>query len=147
VGVLFGSSLTQYVKWASRGYADPAAFTLFLGGTVLLVGRSASGVRDRFGGALAAGLLLALAVFARPNLAPAAGILVAGAGLAAIWQAQYRRVVGLGLGFMTVLGMALHNWIFGHELLLFTSTTRMAMSMPPQAYVAAIWELLTGRVA
>src|SRR5207253_5412639 len=25
VGVLFGSSLLQYVKWAARGFADPAA--------------------------------------------------------------------------------------------------------------------------
>src|SRR4029453_3362296 len=24
VGVLFGSSLVQYVKWAARGFADPA---------------------------------------------------------------------------------------------------------------------------
>jgi hypothetical protein len=147
VGVLFGSSLMQYVKWAARGYADPAAFVLFLAGTVLLVGRTASGVRNRFGGAAAAGLLLALAVFARPNLAPAAGILVAGSGLAAIWQAQYRRVVGLGLGFLPVLGMALHNWIYGHELVLFTSTIGITMSMPPDAYAAALRELLAGDVA
>jgi hypothetical protein len=146
VGVLFGSSLAQYVKWAARGYADPAAYLLALGGIVLLVGRSATDVRDRFGGALGAGLLLALAVFARPNLAPLAGILVAGGGLAAIWHAQYRRVVGLGLGFLTVLGMALHNWIYGHELVLFTSTAGIAMSMSPQAYTAAISELLTGHV-
>jgi hypothetical protein len=147
LGVVFGSSLLQYVKWAARGYADPAAFVLFLGGVVLLVGRSATGVRDRFGSALAAGLLFALAVFARPNLAPAAGILVAGAGLAAIWQAQYRRGVGLGLGFVTVLGMTLHNWVYGHELVLFTSTARITMSMPPEAYAAAVSELLHGNLA
>jgi hypothetical protein len=147
VGVVFGSSLLQYVKWAARGYADPAAFACFIGGLVLLVGRAADEVRDRFGSALAAGALFALAVFARPNLAPAAGILVAGAGLAAIWQAQYRRVVGLGLGFATVLGMALHNWVYGRELVLFTSTARITMSMPPEAYAAAISELLHSNLA
>ena len=40
------------------------------------------------------------------NLAPGAGILLGGAGLAALWQGQFRRVVGLCLGFLPVLGMA-----------------------------------------
>ena len=39
IGVVFGSSLVQYVKWAARGFADPAAYVLFLAGFVLLVGR------------------------------------------------------------------------------------------------------------
>src|SRR6266516_63353 len=38
VGVGFGSSLLQYVKWAARGFADPAAYILFLSGFVLLLG-------------------------------------------------------------------------------------------------------------
>jgi hypothetical protein len=37
VGVGFGSSLLQYVKWAARGFADPAAYVLFLAGFVLLL--------------------------------------------------------------------------------------------------------------
>ena len=47
VGVLFGSSLVQYVKWAARGFADPAAYAFFLAGLVLLVGRRDAGPRDR----------------------------------------------------------------------------------------------------
>jgi hypothetical protein len=39
VGVGFGSSLLQYVKWAGRGFADPGAYVLFLAGFVLLLGR------------------------------------------------------------------------------------------------------------
>ena len=122
VGVLFGSSLVQYVKWAARGFADPAAYTLFLAALVLLVGRPSAGPRDRFGAASAAGLLFALALFVRPNIAPAAGILLAGAGLAALWQHQYRRVAGLTIGFLPVFGMALHNWLYGGVFVLFTST-------------------------
>ena len=38
IGVLFGSSLVQYVKWAARGFADPAAYILFLAGLAALVG-------------------------------------------------------------------------------------------------------------
>jgi hypothetical protein len=91
---------------------------------------------------LVAGFLFALALFVRPNLAPAAGILLAGAGLAALWQGQFRRVLGLSLGFLPVLGMALHNWIYGGVLVLFTTTTTVTMSMPPSAYLAAFVELL-----
>lgn len=143
VGVLFGSSLVQYAKWAARGFADPAAYTLFLAGTVLLVGRTSAGPRDRFGAALAAGLLFALALFVRPNIAPAAGILLAGAGLAALWQHQYRRVAGLCIGFLPVLGMALHNWVYGGVFALFTSTAthHTTMVMPPAAYLGALAEV------
>src|SRR5262249_26247182 len=38
VGVLFGSSLVQYMKWAARGFADPAAYIFFLAAFVLLLG-------------------------------------------------------------------------------------------------------------
>ena len=43
IGVVFGSSLVQYVKWAARGFADPAAYVIFLAGFVLLVGRTVAG--------------------------------------------------------------------------------------------------------
>jgi hypothetical protein len=144
VGVLFGSSLVQYVKWAARGFADPAAFVLFLTGLMLLVGRSQTGPRNRWGQALGAGLLLALALVVRPNLAPLAGILLAGAGLAALCQQQYRRVVGLCLGFLPVLGMALHNWAYGGALVLFTATATHSGTLvtPPWVYLAALGEVV-----
>jgi hypothetical protein len=142
IGVLFGSSLVQYVKWAARGFADPAAYTLFLAGLVVLIGRTPAAPRNGFGAAFGAGLLFALTLFVRPNLAPAAGVLLGGAGLAALWQGQFRRVAGLCLGFLPVLGMALHNWIYGGVLVLFTSTATLAMSMPPAAYPAAFADLL-----
>src|SRR5262249_46282777 len=126
VGALFGSSLVQYIKWAARGFADPAAYIFFLAAFVLLLGREAhsvrslsplgrgrgegvrspsidlnpsphpspygrgsrpslspadstsderapdEGPRDRFDRAFGAGLLFALALFVRPNIAPAA---------------------------------------------------------------------------
>ena len=144
VGALFGSTLVQYIKWAARGFADPAAYTFFLAGLVLLVGRSGIAMRDRFGAALATGLLFALALFVRPNIAPAAGILLGGAGLAALWQGQYRRLGGLCIGFLPVLGMALHNWVYGGALVLFTSTASHpgTLVMPLTAYFAALSELV-----
>ncbi len=147
VGVLFGSSLVLYIKWAARGFGDPAAYVSFLAGLLLLVGprRTGSqdrGLSDRFAPACGAGLLFALALFVRPNLAPAAGIVLAGAGLAALWQMQVRRLAGMCLGFLPVFGMALHNWVYGGVFVLFTSTSALAQSMPPLAYVAAFAELL-----
>jgi hypothetical protein len=142
VGVGFGSSLVQYVKWASRGFADPAAYVLFLAGFVLLLGRVRK-ESDRFSCAFAGGLLFALALFVRPNIAPAAGILLAGAGIAALAQGEFRRVAGLVLGFSAVLGMALHNWVYGGALVLFTTSAAhpVLLVMPPSAYVAALVEL------
>jgi len=133
----------QYIKWAARGFADPAAYIFFLAAFVLLLGRLGEGPRDRFARAFGAGLLFALALFVRPNIAPAAGILLAGAGLAALPQQQLRRVAGLGVGFAAVLGMALHNWIYGGVLVLFTTTAALPrlLLMPPSAYLAALAEL------
>jgi len=143
VGVLFGSSLVQYIKWAARGFADPAAYIFFLAAFVLLLGRLGEGPRDRFARACGAGLLFALALFVRPNIAPAAGLLLAGAGLAALAQRQFRRVAGLVVGFAAVLGMALHNWVYGGVLVLFTTTAELPrlLLMPPSAYLAALAEL------
>src|SRR5262245_58234938 len=143
VGVFFGSSLVQYIKWAARGFADPAAYIFFLAAFVLLLGRRGEGPRDRFARAFGAGLLFALALFVRPNIAPAAGILLAGAGLAALMQGESRRVAGLVVGFAAVLGMALHNWVYGGALVLFTTTAELPrlLLMPPSAYLAAFAEL------
>jgi hypothetical protein len=192
LGVGFGSSLLQYVKWAARGFADPAAYVLFLGAFVLLLGRLGRGPGDRSAGgaepstviagldpaihplrkkafttamdprvkpagdaegsetaassfarAFGAALLFALALTVRPNIAPAAGILLAGAGLMALWQRQFRRVAGLVLGFAAVLGMALHNWVYGGALVLFTTSAAhpVLLTMPPSAYLAALIEL------
>ncbi|TMJ92006.1 MAG: hypothetical protein E6G76_01680 [Alphaproteobacteria bacterium] len=168
VGVGFGSSLVQYVKWASRGFADPAAYVLFLAAFVLLLPRTRLLGRrtrsapsplagegwgggscdvshvaplrfhsatpnpspqgggehtefaaredvdaraisaftrvfrramrghdearaDGFARALAAGLLFALALAVRPNIAPAAGILLAGGGIMALAAREFRR--------------------------------------------------------
>jgi hypothetical protein len=144
VGVLFGSSLVQYVEWAARGFADPAAYVFFLVGFVVLVGATERGPVNRFAAAFIAALLFTLALFVRPNIAPAAAVLLGGAGAAALRQRQYRRVIGLGLGFLPVLGMALHNWGYGGVFVLSTSTAAQpgALVMPPSAYLAALAELV-----
>src|SRR6266436_822648 len=114
VGVLFGSSLVQYVKWAARGFA--------------------------------AGLLFALALAVRPNIAPAAGVLLAGAAIAALGQRAFARASALALGFAGVFAMALHNWIYGGAIVPFTTSAAhpLLLVMPPSAYLAALFELARG---
>ena len=144
LGAVFGSTYFQYVKWAARGFADPAAATLFLAAVVVLIGRTMEGPGRGFAPGLGAGLLFALALWVRPNLAPGAAVLLGGAGLAALWQMQWPRLTGLCIGFLPVFGMTLHNWYFGGVFVLFSSnaTIEAAVPMPPSAYVAAAGELL-----
>ena len=144
IGALFGSTFFIYVKHAAHGFGDSAAAILFLAGVIGIVGISSRGPSTRFAPAFGAGLLFAVAVFVRPNLAIGAAVLLGGAGLAALWQQQHQRLAGMCLGFLPVFGMALHNWYYGGVFVIFSRHTDIAasMPMPPGAYVAALWELL-----
>src|SRR6185437_8865040 len=82
-------------------------------------------------------------IFIKPIVAPIAGIVLGGAGLAALVQRQWPRVLGLGFGFLPVLAMPLHNWYFGHVFVLLSSNTQVpeVYVMPPSVYLAALAEL------
>ena len=114
LGAIFGTSFFNYAKWAARGFADPAAYILFIAGLLSLVGTRASDPDGRFQPAFFAALLLALGIFMKPIVAPAAAVLLAGAGLVALYRRQWPRLAGLCIGFLPVFDMALHNWVFGH---------------------------------
>ena len=148
VGVLFGTTFFLYSKWAARGFADPAAVTLALCGLIFLVGRDRWGPDANFTSACGAALLFAMAVFIRPNLAPFVGIMLAGAGLAALYFRQWTRVAGLCVGFLPVAVMPLHNWYFGGVFVLMSSNIANAelLLMPPKAWLTALVELLNSRL-
>lgn len=143
VGTLFGTSLVQYERWASRGFADPAAYILFIAGMLPIIG-GRSLERTDFLPALFGALLLALGVFMKPIVAPAAAVLLGGAGVATLYLRQWRRLAGLCLGFLPVFCMALHNWIYGHVFVLFSTNSNHpdVLVMPPTAYAAAAHELM-----
>ena len=145
IGMISGTSLANYVKWAGRGYADPAAYILFLAGLLLVVGVKPPGPNGKFTPAFFGALLLALGIFMKPIIAPAAAVLLGCAGLATLYLRQWPRLAGLCIGFLPVFSMALHNWYFGHVLLLFSSNAQAAdlLVMPPSAYLAAAYELVT----
>ena len=143
VGEVFGSSFLDYAKWAARGFADPAAHIFLIWGVLTVVG-AREGPPNRIANAAAGALLMALAVFTKPVVAPIAGIVLGGAGLAALATGQWRRVVGLCIGFVPVLLMPLHNWAFGHVFVLLSTNANSAslLVMPPSAWLAALSELV-----
>ena len=145
LGSLFGTTFIDYAKWASRGFADPAAYIFFIAGLAVLIGPPASAADDRFAPALFGALLLALGITMKPIVAPAAAVFLGGAGLYALYLRQWSRVAGLCLGFLPVFSMALHNWVFGRVFVLFSSNAGNAdlLVMRPSAYLTAIGELLT----
>lgn len=145
LGVLFGTSFAQYVKWAARGFADPAAYILFVAGLVTVIGANVAGPSAKFFPALFGALLLALGIAMKPIVAPAAAVLLGGSGLAALNEKQWRRLAGLCIGTLPVFSMALHNWVFGHVFVLFSSNAGASdlLVMPPSVYAAVARELLS----
>jgi hypothetical protein len=145
VGMLFGTSFANYVKWAARGFADPAAYILFIAGLLAIVGAKQSGPNGKFVPAFFGALLLALGICMKPIVAPAAAVLLGGAGLAALYQRRLARLAGLCIGILPVFSMALHNWVFGHVFVLFSGNATQSdlLVMPLSAYLAAARELLS----
>src|SRR6185437_1288920 len=145
VGLLFGTTFANYSKLAAKGFADPAAYIFFCCGLLPLVGTTPAGPGNKALPAFFGALLLALAIFMRPVVAPAAGILLGGIGLAALYRRQWAKLAALCFGFFPMVSvMALHNWIFGQVFVLLSSNAQDAtlLVMPPSAYLAAARELL-----
>src|SRR5690606_28336327 len=132
-------------KWAARGFADPAAYILFIAGLLPLLGDKIAGPSARFAPAFFGALLLAFGIAMKPIIAPAVAVLLGGAGLHALTFRQWRRLAGLCIGFLPVFSMALHNWYFGGVFVLFSDNAAhpLVYVMPPSAWLAAGQELLT----
>jgi hypothetical protein len=145
IGLLFGTSFVQYQKWAARGFADPAAYICYLAGVLAVIDVRAIGPSRRLQSAFFGGLLLAFAVMLRPVVAPAAAVILAGAGLFALYRRDWPRVAGLCVGFLPVFCMPLHNWYFGDAFVMFTKAIDQPdlLVMPPSAYAALLRELIT----
>ena len=143
VGTIFGTSFIDYAKWASRGFADPMAYTLFIAGVVPIIGSTIAGPADRFVSAFFGALLIALAICMKPIVVPAAAVLLGGAGVVCLYSRQVLRLVGLCLGFSAVFSMALHNWIYGHvfQPLSGNSDNPLVLVMPPSAWASAVRDL------
>jgi hypothetical protein len=140
LGEIFGTSFFHYAKWAARGFADPASHVFLVWGIVVLVG--AKDKAASHAAALGGAFLLALAVFVKPIVAPMAGIMLAGAGLFALYTRDWKRAAFLCIGFTPVLLMPLHNLYFGHEFVLLSRNACLPGTcvIPPSGYLAALGE-------
>lgn len=145
VGELFGTTFIDYAKWAARGFADPLAYILFVAGLVPLFGRRDGGPSDCFAPAFFGALLIVLGVAMKPIVVVAAFVILGGAWLCAAYRRQWRRLAGVSLGALPVFSMALHNWVFGHVLVLFSSNAQDSnlLVMPPAAWLGALREVVT----
>lgn len=145
LGMIAGTTFVQYSKWAARGFADPAAYILFTAGILPVIGTQAGGPGGRFLPGFSGALLLALGIFMKPIVAPAAAVLLGGAGLYALYHRQWPRIAGLYIGFLPVFSMALHNWVFGRVFVLFSTNSAHpdVLVTPPAVYLGAIRDLVT----
>jgi len=143
VGAFFGTSFVNYAQLASRGFADPAAYILFVAGMLPIIGQPQEN-RNFLSGFFGA-LLLALAIWMKPIVAPAAAVLLGGAGVAALYSWQWPRMIGMSIGIVPVFLITLHNWVFGHAFVLFSANSQDSdlLVMPPSAYAAAAREILS----
>lgn len=93
---------------------------------------------------LCAALLMAIAVQVRPNLAPAAAVLLGGVGVMALWNGQYRRLAGMCIGFLPASLSSIHNWYYGGALVPFSSnaTHDSVYKVTPLDYLWSLQELM-----
>jgi hypothetical protein len=98
--------------------------------------------------ALGGALLAALAVALRPNLLLAVTAMMA-ALAAPVWRGRGAAgIAGLVGGLAPLSLIPLHNWVFGHALILFTSSvdTGYTLPTPPSVYARAFAALMRGEV-
>ncbi|HWK95614.1 MAG TPA: hypothetical protein VNR39_09330 [Pseudolabrys sp.] len=145
LGEIFGTSFIHYAKWASRGFADPAAYILFLAGLLPLLGALKTGPRDRFASAFFGALLIVMGVAMKPLIVVAAFVVLAGAWLWVAFRRDWWPLAGLSLGALPVFSMAWHNWAFGGRFVLFSDNAGhpLVLVMPPSAWAGAFRELAT----
>jgi hypothetical protein len=142
IGASFGLDFYAYTYWMLRGFAEPAAYMLFL--LAILYGLHAAdrlGMRD----AALCGLLVFIAVFLRTNLAIAAVVLLAMLALHLLFRAP-RLLVPLAATSALTLLIPLHNIYFGKRLVLLTSVVdnKLTLVMPPSVYARTLADMVTG---
>jgi hypothetical protein len=139
---VFGSSLVDYIVWASRGFADPLGFALLFAG-ILFVVPTRDATTPESGRAFFGALLLAMAAFCRPNFVLAGGTMVLAGVLMALAHKQFGRALAVLLGFATLAISPLHNYIFGSSTIPFTDNVAHVdlLKVSPREYFLAVGEL------
>jgi 2-polyprenyl-3-methyl-5-hydroxy-6-metoxy-1,4-benzoquinol methylase len=136
-----------YVREMAKGFPEPVGYGAFLAALALVawsipVRNAASPFSPM--PAVLIGLVLALGVAMRPNLALAAALLLLMVGAWLLLERRWKEFVALGLGFAPILLIPWHNWYFGGKFVPLTSAALISATFitPPSVYLAALGELL-----
>ena len=140
-----------YVKLAVRGFGGGVAWSALFAAVLILV-RFFDVPNARQGGLYAAGLLLALAISCRPNLAVGVFVLVAGTTVVLLRDERFAMPMRLwdsamlGLGTAAILAVAFHNWHYGGVVVPLTNAwkAKANLELPPSSYVDAAVAILAG---
>jgi len=128
--------------WA--GFPDLLSYTFLLMGLMGMIQHFDDAINfRRFG--FYSGISFALAIFMRPNLALMTGVFLLSIAIILIKNRRYKDFCFISAGFSIVLFMPLHNWYFGREFVLFTSSAFIPQNYvsPISVYLQAIKEIVT----
>ncbi|MEA1938856.1 MAG: hypothetical protein U9N14_07180 [Pseudomonadota bacterium] len=133
-----GLSYRVFVIGAHAGFGMSMASLMFVIGLLALFAHTHI-TDSRFLAGLGS-LSLAIACWLRPNVLPAAGILVLLAAWPCLKQRDWLRFGAIVAGFSVTGGMLLHNLAFGHQFVLFTSAADSSanLGLSPHDYLAAL---------
>ena len=115
-----GFSLFQYIRYSSKVFAEPVAYTMFLFGFVRIVYYFQN--KELFANTLPfTCLVICLSCFLRPNLAPSSFFLLIIPYLEMLFKRKYKIIFLFSLSGSIIFLPLIHNLYFGGKLVLFTS--------------------------
>ncbi len=133
----YGFSAYTFLTIGLGGFPEPFGYLTFLTafGCVVMGLEKRASIPWWMG----AGLVLALSVFLRPNLAVAAAVLIPATSFMLIRERRWVETGALGTGFSTLALVPLHNFVFGHTFVPLTAaaTIKENLLTPPSTYLHA----------
>ena len=115
-----GFSLYQYIRYSSKVFAEPIAYTMFLFGFIRLVYYFQN--KELYANTLPLTcLVICLSCFLRPNLAPSSFFLLIIPYLETLFKRKYKIIFLFSLSGSFIFLPLIHNLYFGGQLILFTS--------------------------
>jgi hypothetical protein len=143
----FGFANVAYIKFALDGFSETLSYGLFILslGIIINLLKSNHNLIRNF---IAANFLLAIAVFARPNLILASTLLIWFGIFKLFNKLSVWQIIVILSGFSPILFMPWHNWFFGQELAMFTGKKSFYINLitPPITYLNASLEIINGKI-
>ena len=139
----FGLSNHLYINEIDKGHAETLGYGLFLMAVTIGLGdRDQIRLRQIIG----MNFLFSLAIIARPNLIIPAAVFCLFISYWMLKREGYTTTFLLLTGLLPILLLPLHNWYFGHKLILLTSASSIPENLltPPLTYLKATFELIRG---